>query len=140
MEKKYLVLVISDPYGRDDGFQEHAAKGIVLNNKLYDNKDDAEKEAEILTKQMSHEEIYKGMYIPYDIFYKIRDFLLFNNVLNVNGVVLKNKYTKNEQIKTFLDMFELRVDYNYEKYEHDEELFQRTLYDEPLVKVIEVDA
>lgn len=140
MGKKYLVLVLNNPYGRDDGFQTHPATVEVLNNKLYNTKEEAEQAAEILRKKVSHEEIKKEFHIIDDVFYELRDFILKNTYINVNGIVIKCTYTKNELIDMFMKMYGFdKTKYTECDFEHDETVYQRLMGEEPKIDVVEVN-
>ena len=140
MEKKYVVLVLNNPYGRDDGFQIHPATGTVLNNKMYDTKEDAEKDAEELRKQVSHSEIRKQFTITEDVFCELRDFVLQNGYINVDGETIQCTYSDDKLIATFMEMYGFTDKYTADDFKHDEKLYQRLIGEEPKISVVEVDA
>ena len=141
MEKKYVVLVLNNPYGRDDGFQIHPATGTVLNNKMYDTKEDAENAAEELRKQVSHSEIRKQFTITEDIFCELREFVLKYGYINVDGKTIKCTYSNNKLIDTFMEMYGFTDKYTVDDFKHDETLYQRLISDEPKkISVVEVNA
>lgn len=140
MEKKYVVLVLNNPYGRDDGFQIHPATGTVLNNKMYSTKEDAEKDAEELRKQVSHSEIRKQFTITEDIFCELREFVLQNSYINVDGKTIQCTYSDDKLIATFMDMYGFTDKYTADDFKHDEKLYQRLMGEEPKISVVEVDA
>lgn len=139
MEKKYVVLVLNNPYGRDDGFQIHPATGTVLNNKMYGTNEDAEKAAEELRKQVSHSEIRKQFTITEDIFCKLREFVLQNGYINVDGKTIQCTYSDDKLITTFMDMYGFTDKYTVDDFQHDEALYQRLIGDEPKISVIEIN-
>jgi hypothetical protein len=140
MEKKYVVLVLNNPYGRDDGFQVHPATGTVLNNKMYDTKEDAEKNAEEFRKQVSHSEIRKQFTITEDVFCELREFVLQNGYINVDGKTIKCTYSDDKLIATFMEMYGFTDKYTIDDFKHDEKIYQRLLSEEPKIGVVEVDA
>lgn len=140
MEKKYLVLVLNNPYGRDDGFQIHPATGTVLNNKMYDTKEDAENAAEELRKQVSHIEIRKQFTITEDVFCELRDFVLQNSYINVDGETIQCTYSDDKLIATFMEMYGFTDKYTTDDFKHDETLYQRLIGEEPKISVVEVNA
>ena len=140
MKKKYVVLILNNPYGRDDGFQIHPATGTVLNNKMYDTKEDAEKDAEELRKQVSHSEIRKQFTITKDVFCELRDFVLQNSYINVDGETIQCTYSDDKLIATFMEMYGLTDKYTVDDFKHDETLYQRLIGEEPKISVVEVDA
>ena len=141
MSKKYIVLVTNDLYGRDDGMVNHPAKCFVINNKIYDTYEEAVKVREQFWLTVSHEEIEKRMHVPYDVFYALRQFVLGNMSININGNVVSNKLDRQEVINTFFKMYGLTIDgYDEEKFNHDEELYVKMFRDEPKVEVVEIDA
>lgn len=140
MEKKYLVLVLNNPYGRDDGFQIHPATGTVLNNKMYDTKEDAEEDAEKLRKQVSHSEIRKQFTINEDVFCELREFVLQNSYINVDGKTIKCTYSDDKLIAAFMEMYGFTDKYTVDDFKHDETLYQRLIGEEPKISVVEVDA
>ena len=141
MSKKYIVLVTNDPYGRDDGMVNHPAKCVVLNNKVYDTHEEAHRDRETFWLEVSHEELENRMYVDYDVFCELRQFVLSNMSININGNVVSNKLNRQEVINTFFKMYGLTIDgYDEEKFNHDEELYCKMFRDEPKVEVVEVNA
>lgn len=140
MEKKYLVLVLNNPYGRDDGFQIHPATDTVLNNKLYNTKQEAEQAADELRKQVSHKEIEKQFTITEDVFSELREFVLQNRYINVDGETIKCVYSEDKLINMFLEMYGFTNKYTPDDFRHDEALYQRLIGFEPKISVVEVDA
>lgn len=141
MSKKYIVLVTNDPYGRDDGMVNHPAKCFVINNKIYDTYEEAVKVREQFWLTVSHEEIEKRMYLEYDLFYALRQFVLSNMSINVNGKVIENKFLRSKVIKTFLEMYGLDAEsYGENQFDHDEYLYCEMFRDEPKVEIVEVNA
>jgi hypothetical protein len=140
MEKKYVVLVLNNPYGRDDGFQIHPATGTVLNIKMYDTKEDAEKAAEELRKQVSHSEIRKQFTITEDVFCELREFVLQNSYINVDGETIQCTYSDDKLIATFMEMYGFTDKYTADDFKHDEKLYQRLIGEEPKISVVEVGA
>ena len=138
MEKKYIVLVLNDPYGRDNGFQIGPATGSVLNNKMYGTKEEAEAEAEELRKQVSHKEIEKQFTITEDVFCELRDFVLDNSYINVNGTTIKCTYSDEKLINMFMDMYGFTDKYTVDDFKYDEVLYQRLMGDEPKISVVEI--
>lgn len=140
MEKKYIILVTYDPYGRDDGFQMHPANCILLNNKIYNTKEEAEEVMKAFAKELSHREIKGKFNIDYELFEEIRRFILNNaHLQTTSNSHIENCFSKDKMITIFLNMYDLNIDYNAVKYDEDETLYHSLMGDEPIVKIIEIE-
>ena len=137
--KKYVVLVVKDPWGRDDGFQIHPATASVLNEKTYNTREDAEQAAKELHARVNHEDIKKQFSISEDIFHALRDFILNNAYIHVDGKSIKTGYSEDGLISIFLNMYGLKLDYNVIQFRKDEELYQRLIGSEPKITVVEIE-
>ena len=136
---KYIVLITKNPYGYDDGFKTFPATSQVFNNKIFDNKEEAESAAHELRIKESFDEIEKQMHISKELFETIRYFIAYNKEIDVAGNVIKSDYSIDKLITIFINMFRLDIDYNEIKYKHDEELYANLYGDEPIIKVVELE-
>lgn len=137
---KYVVLITNNPYGWDDGFVTHCASSVVLGNKYYGTKEEAEYAAEEWRKKYSHEEIKKQFHIMEDVFIEMRRFIMNSGFIHVNSISIENKLSKNELIQLFIKMYGLTIEYNEEMFEEDEKTFQKLFHDEPVVTLVEIES
>jgi hypothetical protein len=107
---------------------------------MYDTKEEAENAADELRKQVSHSEIRKQFTITEDVFCELRDFVLQNSYINVDGETIQCTYSDDKLIATFMEMYGFTDKYTADDFKHDEKLYQRLIGEEPKISVVEVDA
>ena len=138
MDKKYLVLITKNPYGRDDGFQTHPATSEILNNKLFETKEEAESAVNEIRQETAFDELKKQMFIDADLFFEIQKFIIEHQSIDINGTTIKSDYSVDKLITIFIKMFALDIEYDEIKYNHDKDIVVRMFGDEPIINIVEV--
>ena len=88
---------------------------------------------------MSHSEIRKLFTISEDIFCELREFVLQNSYINVDGETIQCIYSEDKFIDTFMEMYGFTDKYSADDFKHDEKLYQRLMGEEPKISVIEIN-
>lgn len=143
MNKKYIVVVVHNPYGKNIGTSNRLpAIPEILSNKLFKTLKEAEEAAKEYKEKYLIERVKDRFHIDFNLFSNLYNYISEWSYLNDRkGIITKNFLSIDDNIKHFFKMFDIREYYTEKEYLEDCELYREIRWkDDPIISIFKIDS
>lgn len=142
MNKKYIAVIIHNPYGKDVGTSNKLpALPEVLFNKLFNTLKEAEEAVKDYKEKHLIEKVKERFHIDFNLFSNLYNYINDWNYLNdKKGFITKNLLSIDDNIKHFFKMFDIHESYTEKEYLEDCELYREIRWkDNFIISIFKID-